>query len=188
MNYLAKTLALPLITLIPTVGLADWNGPYVGGAIGTVNAEADFELATTPSTTFDFDDSLGFGAFAGMLIQSGDLVYGGEVALTVAPNAEISDGEELTPFTDIKGRVGYSFGDILAYGVAGITFANYDENGEDFDGTGFNFGAGVDYMINDQIFVGAEYLARRTSGDYPNDDAEFDLDIDTLSIRAGFNF
>lgn len=185
MNYLAKTLVLPLLTLVPTVGFADWNGPYAGLAVGNVNAEADFEL-TGP---FDFSSSTTYSGFAGVLVQNGMIVYGGEIAFGTASDAEINDGEVLEPYTDLKGRVGYSFGEVLAYGVAGLSLITYDENGEaDFDGRGFSFGAGVDYQVNEQIFVGAEYLARRTSGDYPNDDAEFDLDVDTFSVRVGFNF
>lgn len=184
MNYLAKTLALPLLALIPTSVLADWNGAYAGAAVGTVDAEADFELTTEET----FSDSSTFSGFAGVQVQSGLLVYGGELAIGSAADAEIESGEVLKPYTDIKGRVGYSFGDVLAYGVAGFSLVTYDENGVDFDATGFNFGAGVDYMITENMFVGAEYLTRRMDGEYPNDDADFDLDVDTFSVRVGFNF
>ncbi len=184
MKYLAKTIVLPLLTLIPTSVLADWNGAYAGAAVGNVDAEADFELSTQES----FSDSATFSGFVGMQVQSGLLVYGGELAIGNAEDAEIESGEVLEPYTDIKGRVGYSFGEVLAYGVAGYSFVTYDENGTEFDASGFSFGAGVDYLITDNMFVGAEYLARRMDGDYPNDDAEFDLDVDTFSVRVGFNF
>ena len=194
MKYTAKTLVLPFLALIPTAGLADWNGPYAGGAIGTLSADAEFELAAVPEVSFS--DSSSFGGFAGFQVQTGMLVYGGEAAFSIAPSAELQEGEELQSFTDIKGRLGYSFGEVLAYGVAGVSFATYNETGtdmgidfdDDFNGTGLNFGAGVDYKVTDNIFVGAEYLVRRTTGDYPNDDAEFDLDVDTFSVRVGFNF
>lgn len=192
MKYSAKTLVLPFLALVPTAGLADWNGPYAGLAIGTVDAEADFEL----TDQFTFPDSNTFSGFAGALVQSGTLVYGGEIAFGNAPDASLQEDQDLEIYTDIKGRIGYDLGDVLAYGVAGISFATYNETGtdmgvdfdDDFDAIGFNFGVGVDYLVTDNIFVGAEYLARRTSGDYPNDDAEFDLDIDTFSVRVGFNF
>lgn len=194
MKYSATTLVLPFLALIPTAGLADWNGPYAGLDFGTVGAEADFPLAADPTASFSNGTSV--SGFAGVQVQNGVLVYGGEAAFGFAIGSELQDGEELKNYADIKGRVGYSFGDVLAYGVAGVSFGMYNETGEDggiefdddFNSVGFNIGAGVDYMVTDNLFVGAEYLARRTTGDYPNDDEEFDLDVDTFSVRVGFNF
>ena len=194
MKYSAKTLVLPFLALIPTAGLADWSGAYAGLDFGTVSAEGNFERSAVPEVTFS--DSLSFSGFAGGQVQTGLLVYGGEAAFGVAPDAQLQDGEELQSYIDLKGRVGYSLGDVLAYGVAGVSFVTYNETGvdggiefdDDFDAVGFNVGAGVDVMVTDNIFVGAEYLIRRTTGEYPNDPEEFDLDVDTFSVRVGFSF
>ena len=183
MNFVVKALTLPLLPFVPTMSFADWNGGYAGLTVGNVDAEIDFELAER----FTFSDAVAVGGFGGALVQRGAIVFGGEIALNSANDAEIEDGEVLKTFTDLKGRIGYDLGQALVYGVAGYTLAGYDENGEDFDGAGLNYGVGVDYKFSDQMFAGAEYLVRRINGDYPNDPAEFDLDLDTFSVRVGFN-
>jgi len=56
---------------------------------------------------------------------------------------------------------------------------------EDDTAEGFNFGFGADYRINDQVTLGAEYLARRLEID---DEFETDIVADTFSVRAAFHF
>lgn len=187
MTYTLKSSIIALALCLPTASVADWTGPYGGLAFGTVTAEIDFGNA---AGTLDFSDTNTVSGFGGYLLQQGTLVYGGEIAFGNAPDANLGPNADLKPYTDLKGRVGYIFGDALAYGVLGVSFVNYDEGFNLlFEGRGLSVGAGVDYMVTDSVFIGAEYLMRQTSGDNPNGlDTEFDLNVDTFSLRAGYKF
>ena len=119
------------------------------------------------------------------------MVYGGEIAYSNGPDAFIAGNPDwsLDPYLDLKGRVGYSFGKALVYGVLGYSQATYLEAGAEFEGDGVSYGVGVDYLVTDNIFLGVEYLTRQTSGSYPDEsDNYFDLDVDTVSLRVGYKF
>ena len=186
-----KNAALLCAVLLPTTALADWNGPYGGLSFGAFDGEVTF---TTPGITFTetFSDSNAIGGFVGYQLQNLEgVVYGGELSFGNAPSAEFQPGEVLDPFIDVKGRIGMTQGNFLLYGVAGASFATYDENGNPFEGVGLNFGAGADYRFSDQLFAGIEFLTRRTSGDYPENlsrENTFDLNVSTISLRVGVNF
>lgn len=177
---------IAIAVMLPTASFADWTGGYAGLSLGQTS---DAEYAE--ETSFEIDDSSSVGGFAGYQIQNGMLVFGGELALSGASDAVIlstPDFEVDPPIIDIKGRVGYSFGDVLAYGVLGLSFITLSDGDTDLDGRGTGVGLGVDYMISDSVTVGAEYLTRRTSGEDDDTDEEFDIDLDSFSLRASFRF
>lgn len=58
-----------------------------------------------------------------------------------------------------------------------------------FAPTGINYGAGIDLLVTDSIFIGAEYIVRELSDDL--DEFEFttmDATVNAVQIRAGMNF
>ena len=189
-NKVAKLVAVALISLSPSMGFADWSGGYAGLAIGQLiegEGRATFEGEEQTAT---IEGDAIFGGFAGYQIQHGDFVFGGEVELSSANDFEIlQDGDAVTRdfrLLDIKARAGFNTGDALIYGVLGLSQVKAldDFEGED-TAEGFNFGIGVDYQIDDQFVVGAEYLARRVTLE---DEIDTDFDVDTLALRASFKF
>jgi len=187
-----RIIALATTTLLPTVALADFNGAYAGLSFGPNVKNELTASGGGVSASVDADDSNAIGVFAGYQVQNGDVVYGGELAIANSSDVtfDFGDGDEATGdirTVDIKGRAGYVFGDIMAYGVLGFSQITSDDNDDD-NATGFNFGVGAEYVVADNIVIGAEYLARRTSFDEDDDGFELDYDLDTFAIRASYQF
>ena len=184
MRVLLTTMLLAAFTA--SAGFAQgWSGYYAGGTVGFNSGDHFFEgEGTYPS------EGTTFGAFAGMNFQSGNIVYGGEIAYLggdVFIPAEPS--YRYVSFVDVKARVGMEFGSALIYGVAGFS-GGLHENGNSFDtsfNTGYNYGIGVDYMISDRMFVGAEYLIRELKGEW-DVGADFEGSDQSLQLRVGYKF
>ena len=187
-NY--KWVALAAISLLPTAGLADFNGAYAGLAVGSVggSGESDFGFG---ANEFDLNDSTAFSGFAGYQQQYGPFVYGGELVLSSAPDAQIDGSPDSGvdgAVIDIKGRAGYAFSDnFMGYATYGFTKLKVDDGvNEQGDADGYIIGAGFDYLATPNILLGAELTRRDVSGD--TDNSEFDLEIDSLALRASFKF
>lgn len=192
LDYL-KIVAVAGLALSPTVAFADWSGSYVGLSYGSVTGDLDFD----PSPDQALDDGTVFGLYGGYQVQMNALVYGGEIAFANPDGTAVTgfDGvSEITePVFDFKGRVGYPTGQILIYGVLGLSTGTYtnvigDPN-EEWDLTGFNYGLGAEYMVNPNYIVGVEYLARDMEGDNPFGGGQTaQVDFDTLSLRLAYKF
>lgn len=154
----------PLIIADPAP-LVDWSGGYAGvAAVGY-----DFD-GTVGGVAFD-DDAAGGGAFLGTNFQNGNIVYGGELGL--------GTGGDVDYAVDLRGRVGYAAGRALPYLTVGYAFVEAD-NGDDIEGP--TYGLGVDYLVTDRVFVGAEYRRLDLEG------GATDLDTDAFGLRVGFRF
>ena len=197
--------------------ITDWSGPYVGGmasmSTGSITEVFDFSglnniapnqtptaaiptprAVITPENLYDVDGNM-FGAFAGYNFQRGSIVYGVEGAYS-AGSIGLDDSilakwnYEFTSIIDVKARVGFAAGNALIYGFAGgtaseLTFTAIGE--EYFSQTGYNYGAGIDLMVTDKVFLGAEYIVRELSDDT---DAfrNIDATLQSVQIRAGMTF
>ncbi len=133
----------------------------------------------------------------GYMRQRGDLVMGGEIAFATAPDASYDDptlGAEVDgAIFDFKYRVGYAGDKFLPYAILGTSIIPIaGENVVDLAGVGLSAGLGVDYMISDSFIVGAEYLARFTSGvaedTFFGTEYDFDLRLDSVTVRAAYKF
>ena len=151
------------------------------------------QLYLPANGSYDLDGK-GFGGFVGYMMASGAWAYGGELAYARTDYHEIEpDGSSEYPeynfnhTLDLKARVGYAVDRALVYGVLGYGFSEYEEGDETalFDVDGAIFGLGVDYLVSDRMFVGAEVLSRDIgrSGNGP-----FDADVTTVTLRAGLKF
>ncbi|MEO0903284.1 MAG: porin family protein [Pseudomonadota bacterium] len=194
MNMPPRVALCLLTALAPSVSFADWAGGYAGLSLGQTTLAESSDENEGPSTTVEFETDPILSAFAGYQVQNGLFVFGGEVEVsrTTSANASVEGFDEefsaeLDLF-DLKLRAGYDLGDTLVYGVLGFSHlsASPDE-GPDTDSDGGNFGLGADYRFNDQFTIGAEYLARRITGESELGD-EGSVDIDTLAICASFHF
>ncbi len=174
--------------IAPTPSVTDWSGFYAG--IGYLYAFGD-ELRYSDGGVFSLGGDM-FGGFAGYNMQSGSLVYGGEITFYSGAVEEDENSPifNFSQFADVKGRVGYVFGDALIYGSAGWTFGVWNEAGFNAPSDGYNLGAGIDYLITDSIFVGAEYVYRQQNGTWnstpPNNTLE--ADIHSVQLRVGMTF
>lgn len=158
-----------------TSAIADpiWDGIYAGGAYNLFPDDFDGN---------GVDSGVG-SIFAGYNQSLGSVVVGAEVSTMLG---SIDAGlYSLTNTIDLKTKVGTTFGNALVYGIVGYTVGStyFDTDGP-YDFEGMNYGAGADYLINDNLFVGVNYLVRTI------DDGTYAVDepLSTVSIRLGYNF
>lgn len=176
------------VAVVPPAPVAhDWSGLYAGGLVSFDSGDAERYTTDILISSFPLEDTTGFGAFIGYNKQVNALVFGGELAYT---NGDVQVERLPTTFykdrIDLKARIGYSFGRVMAYGVVGYSFAEMSDFNEPYPSSGINYGAGVDVMISDRLFVGAEYLMRDLSGESGVNRVEGNLD--SAVIRVGMQF
>jgi opacity protein-like surface antigen len=130
-------------------------------------------------------DLSGYGLVisGGYRYDFGNWVVGGAVDASVAGEVEDNAGTTDDFGTNrFLGEVGYDLGRALVYGTVGVADVTL--------GTGNDlatvYGIGVDYMINDNITVGAEVL-QHTASDFDGVPG-VDADILTVGINAAYRF
>ncbi|AJY46549.1 outer membrane protein [Martelella endophytica] len=144
-----------------------WDGPFAGLRGGYGWSRARGTLSGYGSSSENFDGAIA-SAFAGYNKQLGNVVLGVEAdagynwANKSYPTGLGFNVEEGTDWNgSLRGRVGYSFGNLLAYLTAGAAVANYYGKALNVDVSdalyGYTVGAGVDYAITDNIFARLEY-------------------------------
>lgn len=197
------TLGSSPATTSPSIAqVGKWNGTYYGLSAGSVSG-SDFTITSGVGEQADLEDTTSLGGFAGFQTQNGLVVYGVELEISSMPDMTgdftgvlAGSSIELDQIAiDLKARAGYALGDVLAYGVVGISsysFTNDIAGLADFEQTGLSFGVGADYMITDSLFIGAEYLSRMPSGEieFPADSSVIihESVVNSLSVRAGLKF
>lgn len=170
--------------LVSEDGKADLDGGMVGGLVG-------------------FDYNLGNGIVIGGLA---DLSWAGLSGTADVEPDVILSGTDYRVDTSVgwlgtvRGRIGVELGDALIYGTGGLAFGGVDADlnvvgdggmGSD-SGTQFGWtaGAGVSFMLTDNLMLGAEYLyvdLGEQSYDFGSS-GEADVGIDMHVIRGSFSF
>ncbi len=185
----------PVTQIAPPAATTDWSGFYAGGMVSFSGETAYLYYALGVfADSGNLAANTAFGAFAGYNFQHGAFVYGGEVAVDSGGIGTAGTDLKYGPMVDVKARAGYAFGRALAYGVVGRSFATFhDPNSPQmnysYPGGGFVYGAGLDYKINDQLFVGVEYLVRDLAGGSDSDDTfEIKSNIQSVQLRVGWKF
>jgi opacity protein-like surface antigen len=180
----------PVAPVAPVVQAVDWTGGYVGLSFGAASGDADL-----PATSFDYDDGTSVGIFGGYNVQSGSLVYGGELGYSsvsdvVYAGAGTDNESTFDSMVDLRGRLGYAAGNALLYGALGYAWGETTINGVDTSADGWTFGVGVDYLVSDAVFVGLDWTSRNLDGTYEGTDETFDFDtsLNTLGLRVGLKF
>lgn len=175
------------VAMAPPSAAMDWSGFYAGGLVSFDSGDIQVFTNDVPGRFVTLEPTTGFGGFVGYNKQVNALVFGGELAYTTEnivttgfPNSFFQDR------IDLKARLGYSFGRVMAYGVVGYSFSEFLDASTPYSSSGLNYGVGVDVMINNRLFVGAEYLMRDLSGD--SSPYRLDFNLDSAVIRAGIKF
>ena len=136
-------------------------------------------------TPLDYDGAV-YGAFAGYNFQNGAMVYGGEVRFLHGNLSDDTPVFEVNSLIDLRGRIGYAPSDsFMVYGALGYTLAQATA-ASDFDMDGFNAGIGAEFNVSESFFIGADLTARQLEGTLGA--FEYDADVHTATIRAGFRF
>ncbi|MGC9420456.1 MAG: outer membrane protein [Rhodovulum sp.] len=175
----------PAVAAAPAVGAFD--GFYLGLSAGAVSADGTQRVGSI-SGPIDLGDSAAFGLLAGYNAQRDRLVYGVELGYSAFDQLR-GNNIESDGVTDLRGRIGYVWGDLLVYGAVGWSWSTIESATTSADGDldGANYGIGIEYNVNERFFLGADYTMRDLDGAYAST-VDTDLDMDTLSLRVGFRF
>jgi len=178
----------PVMAPTPMPQALDWSGFY--GGLGYGRSSGDIDFVPTPARELDSGNAL--SVFAGYLWQRNNFVFGGELAYASLKDNIVTGfpGFELSNSVDLKGRFGLAANRMLFYGVVGYSMASYEDSVGDWDPSGMSYGLGVDYQATNRMTLGLEYLSRNLSGDNPDGLGlqEVDVNLDTISLRVGFQF
>jgi outer membrane immunogenic protein len=175
------------------VAMHDWSGAYVGLSYG--RSASSQATDTTLGPVYDFTSGSVAGVHLGYLFQSGNLVYGAELAhLTYNDvNFEAFPTYSMDSTTDLKGRLGYAWNRLEVHGILGYSTGKFSLEVPGISATykpkGTSYGLGVDFAATQNLSIGLEYLARKMSADGPlPGSSDVDFDINTLSLRVGLSF
>ncbi|PHP26175.1 outer membrane protein [Limimaricola cinnabarinus] len=208
---LAPVIEQPVFGAAPAPVVApamSWAGAYAGASLGygELGVDADLEdLAADLLDDVDINDlpslslteaDVAYGAHLGYNWQRQRVVYGLELAvLGSETELEIAvDGEDVGVELDyaarLMGKVGYQFAEALVYGTAGMAYAEFsgtgDASGETEEETGYAYGIGMDYMLTQNVSLGAEYVRHRFEDVADIDDV--DGEFSTTSVRMSYHF
>ncbi|MCK4860292.1 MAG: porin family protein [Rhodobacteraceae bacterium] len=174
-----------------TAFAADWGGTYAGASYNIEAGELRAYDALGASTgVYDLKGDL-FGGFAGYNVDTGSMVFGGEIAFATGDLHLVTHATaHVETIIDAKARLGLPLGDALVYGVAGGSIGHYVGVTTDIDFAGVNYGAGIEYAVTDNIFIGVEYLAREVGGLPLNIlvPGSVEYSIQSTQVRVGFSF
>lgn len=188
-----------------------WGGFYIGGQIGTLNADSSIALGdiltpgeiidfnTTFSTNFDANDDVDaeldgnfYGLHVGYMYDLGNFVLGAEVDYDQINFEELSASfegfseseniDEDGTIARLKFRAGYNAGRFLPYVTAGVVRLE-DDDSESTDGT--FFGAGAAFKATENILIGGEVLQHQFDDAF---DTGLDVEATTVSLRASYRF
>lgn len=169
-----------------------WEGVYVGASIGHVYIEDDDEaFPIAPGVTIPLHstgEESTVGAFIGVNFQNGQFVYGAEYEYVDIDMQFIGDGIGPIPvFVEdahiLRAKAGYALTDkVLAYVHAGVMHTRLNVGLDDWTPL---VGVGVDFKLDDNVVVGAQYT-HSWFEDYGGNPIDGHLDI--YSARFSYLF
>lgn len=184
---MAGNLAEPVDPVIaaPVVADSNWSGAYAGLFAGVA---LDGKMYDIGGPYFLNNDAYFGGGFIGYRHDLGDLVVGAEVSTTALVNVYQAafPAWKFTSLTDLRATLGYDMGDALVYVAGGYTTSAF-QTPVKYTYDGFNVGAGIDYMVTDNFFLGGEVVYRnlsRTPAVVPAWTGTFT----SVQVRAGYRF
>ena len=155
----------------------DGSGAYVGAQLG-------YGDVSSSDDTLDGDGWLG-GVHAGYRWDLGSWVAGTELSYDTASIDLGDDAGELDDVTALKLNVGREIGNSLVYGTLGAAHANATVGTDELSDSGFLYGLGFDYAVNERWTVGGEVLQHQFD-DF--DGSGVDLDATTVKAKVALRF
>jgi outer membrane immunogenic protein len=152
----------PEVVVVPVIEPVavgtDWSGVYFGGFIGMSRGPM-YDIGGPYNLT---NDASAAGFMLGYRGDFGSFVGGVELASTAGINMQQVGfpGWRFLSMTDARVMAGYEFGNALVFGSAGATHSTFTDGGTIYNYNGWNAGIGVDYLISDNAFIGAEIVHR----------------------------
>lgn len=164
----------------------DWTGFYAGGQLELASVDID----STAGVALNEGNGLMIGAMGGYRFDLGNVVMGalgsvqfGNVGVSPLVAAATPD-----PTLDALFRagieIGYDFGPVLVTGGVGQTFAVMtNASNRRQSEFGSYFGLGADYMLTDDIMIGAD-ITRTNLDNFSG----ADVSVTSFGIGAAYRF
>ena len=189
MRACSFALSTAVVACLALPAAAQDASAWSGFNFGLQASKADGTQIYDPGLSYDNKGS-GFGVFGGYLFSSGPLAYGVELAYTKTDYYQTDVNGPYRDYffnhtLDLKLRGGYALDQALIYAVVGYNWAEWEEGdpADTYRAKGPLFGLGLDYMVSDRVFLGAEVLRRTLDTNYPHE-----VDVTTFSLRVGMKF
>ncbi len=170
----------PVVVTVPPS--YDWSGFYAGIGAGAHDGEM-WDIGGP----YAVEGETGF-VFVGYRHDFGNYVLGGELSSTFSTTAAQVGFPtwQFNRMTDLRATIGRDLGRALAYVAVGYTntefvagpFGTHTYNG-------WNAGLGIDMMVTDHFFVGAEYIWRNLES---TTTAGWTGEFGTIQLRGGWRF
>lgn len=188
MQYLRAIACVALVGLAAPVHAqaADWTGFYAGGQLEMAGVDID----TTGGTTVNEGNGLVIGAMGGYRLDLGQVVMGatGSALFGNVSAAPLVAAATPDPTLDALFRagieIGYDLGPVLVTGGVGQTFAIMttaaNRRQSEF---GSYFGVGADYMLNENVMIGAD-ITRTNLDNFSGQD----VSVTSFGIGAAYRF
>jgi outer membrane immunogenic protein len=162
----------------------DWSGSYIGIVVSKNWGEDWYD-----GEAYDLNDAWQGGVSLGHNYQMDNFVIGGEISAHFGKITE--DGYPdyyFQNFVDLKLRAGYAMDKVLVFGTAGKTFGFGNWDGYDFVSVGYNYGAGVDFAISDNLILGAEFVRRTQANRSGTGGYDFESVVDSVQANIKYKF
>ncbi len=174
-----------------------WTGPYVGAVVGY--GWNTFERTSGFGNGRSLNAEGGkIGLYGGYNVELGNnIVVGGEADLlwdNVKGNSSDFGNVNQNWESTLRGRAGYSFGRVLAYGTGGVAASGVRVDTGAFSNSathwGWTLGAGAEAAVTDHITARIEYqYADFGSQLYRTGfDTASDIDFNSGTVRAGLGY
>ncbi|WP_102107783.1 outer membrane protein [Oceaniglobus roseus] len=163
----------------PVYSGADWTGGYVGAQLSYGDLNADTGVVD------DGASGVVGGLNAGYLYDFGKFVVGGELSANAADLDFDSGNGSIDSLTQAKLKMGYDAGRTLLYGTIGAAYADGTIGGVGANDFGYEVGAGIDYMVTENVSVGGEVTYNRFD-DF--DGTGTDIDATTVGANVAYHF
>ncbi|MGR3572107.1 outer membrane protein [Brevirhabdus sp.] len=157
----------------------DWSGAYVGAQVGYGNMNSDGAVNGSGN------GPLG-GVHAGYQYDMGSLVLGGELDYNAADISLDNNNGSIDKLARLRGKVGYDLGRTMVYGTAGAAYGEINLAGTSYDENGYTVGAGVDYMLTDNVILGGELNYQKFTD--VGGTAGNDVDATTVQAKVSYKF
>ena len=133
-----------------------WAGPYLGGNLGYAWGSVENSV-TRPDGVFG-------GAQAGYNWQNGQFVFGleGDIQASAAADTFAPWKFSNPWFGTVRGRLGYTFNNIMVYGTGGLAFGELRAEtfglSESHTNAGWTLGVGAEFGLYQNWTAKVEYL------------------------------